>query len=197
VLGMSPVEGGLLLMRMMVGIPIGAVLGGWLTRRIGPTITALLGVLGCGVGLFLLARWQVDTSAAQRTLDLLVTGLGFGLQLAPITTVVVGWAGAALAGVASALVTVMRMIGMLVGVATLTSWGLDRFNGLVAGLPLPLPALGESAEVSQQHIAEYQQAVLNAALTVFAEIFTAAAIVCVLALLPALLLRLAPRPAYG
>ncbi|HET6317851.1 MAG TPA: MFS transporter [Chloroflexota bacterium] len=197
VLQMTPVDGGLLLMRLMVGIPVGAVLGGWLTRRIGPTIGALIGVIACGIGLALLARWQADTSMTERTLDLMLTGLGFGIQLAPITTVVVGWAGAALAGVAAALVTVMRTIGMLVGVATLTSWGLERFNGLVAGLPLPLPVLGESAEVSQQRIAEYQQAVLNAALLVFSEIFLAAAIVCVLAVVPALLLRLAPRPAYG
>jgi hypothetical protein len=43
----------------------------------------------------------------------------------------------------------------------------------------------------------YQEAVLNAALTVFNEIFIAAAVICLVALLPALLLR-SPRPAaYG
>ena len=90
----------------------------------------------------------------------------------------------------------MRMIGMLVGVATLTSWGLERFNGLVADLPLPLPALGESAEVSQQRLEAYQRVVLDASLTVFGEIFTAAAVVCVVALVPAALLRLQRQPAY-
>jgi MFS family permease len=196
VLQHSPVEGGLLLMRLMVGIPLGAIVGGWLMRGIGAAPTALGGVVACGVGLALLARWRPETSVDELTLELLLTGTGFGLQLAPITAVVVGWAGSARAGVASALVTVMRMIGMLVGVAALTSWGLERFNLLVADLPLPLPVLGEAAEISQQRMADYQRAVLDASLTVFNEIFSVAALVCVLALLPALLLRLPSRPAY-
>lgn len=196
VLQLNAVDGGLLLMRLMVGIPIGAVVGGWLTRRIGPALTSAVGVAACGVGLALLARWRPDTSMDEMTRDLMLCGLGFGLQLAPITAVVVGWAGSARAGVAAALVTVMRMIGMLVGVATLTSWGLERFNSLVADLPLPLPALGEAAEVSQRRLEAYQRAILDASLTVFGEIFSAAALVCVIALLPALFLRLAPRAAY-
>jgi len=196
VLRLTPVEGGLLLMRLMVGIPIGAVLGGWLTRRIGARLSGGLGVAACAVGLALMARWQPDTQPDEMTRDLLLTGLGFGLQLAPITSVVVGWAGAARSGVAAALVTVTRMIGMLLGVATLTSWGLDRFNGLVAGLPLPLPVLGESAEAGQQRIEAYRRAVLEAGLTVFGEIFTAAAVVSIIALLPAAFLRSPPRTAY-
>jgi MFS family permease len=190
----SAVEGGLLLMRMMAFIPVGAVLGGLLLRRIGPAATSCLGLAACAAGLWLLAQWRADTQSLQMTRDLALAGLGFGLQLAPLSAVVVTWAGAARAGVAAALVTVMRTIGMLIGVATLTSWGLDRFNGLVASLPLPLPALGEAAETTQQRLAEYQAAILEAGLTVFSEIFIAAASVCVIALLPALWLRL-PRHA--
>jgi MFS family permease len=197
VLQHSAVDGGLLLMRMMVGIPLGAVIGGWLARRVGPAPVAAVGVLACGVGLALLARWRPETSQEQLTLQLLVCGIGFGLQLAPIASVVVDWAGAARAGVASALATAMRMIGMLVGVATLTSWGLERFNVLVADLQLPLPVLGEEAAASQQRLEAYQQALLEASLTVFNEIFSAAALVCVVALVPALFLRLPARSAYG
>jgi hypothetical protein len=126
------------------------------------------------------------------TRDLVVAGLGFGLQLAPLTSVVVAWASPARAGVASALATVMRMIGMLVGLPSLTSWGLERFNSLVAGLALPFPLPGEAANISQARIQAYQQGVLDAGTLVFAEIFLVAAGVCVAALVPALLLRL-PR----
>jgi len=153
-------------------------------------------VLAAGGGLVLLARWRPETSLDDLTGYLLLCGIGFGLQLAPITSVVVAWAGAPRAGVASALVTVMRMIGMLVGIATLTSWGLDRFSALVADLPLPLPVLGESAEVSQARIDAYQRAIVAASVNVFSETFTAAAVVCLVALIPALLLRLPARPAY-
>ncbi len=196
VLQRSAVDGGLLLMRMMVGIPVGAVVGGALIRRIGSAFAASAGVLAAGGGLVLLARWRPETSLDDLTGYLLLCGIGFGLQLAPITSVVVAWAGAPRAGVASALVTVMRMIGMLVGIATLTSWGLDRFSALVADLPLPLPVLGESAEVSQARIDAYQRAIVAASVNVFSETFTAAAVVCLVALIPALLLRLPARPAY-
>jgi hypothetical protein len=196
VLQRSAVDGGLLLMRLMIGIPIGAVVGGGLIRRTGSAAAATVGVVAAGGGLVLLARWRPETNLADLTGYLLLCGIGFGLQLAPITNVVVGWAGAARAGVASALVTVMRTIGMLVGIATLTSWGLDRFSALVADLALPLPVLGESAEVSQARIDAYQQAIVEASVNVFSETFTAAAVVCLVALLPALMLRLPARTAY-
>jgi EmrB/QacA subfamily drug resistance transporter len=122
VLQHSPVEGGLLLMRLMIGIAVGALVGGWLTRRVGSAVTAAGGVVAAGVGLALLATWRPETSQQELTRTLFVGGFGFGVQLAPITSVVVGWAGGARAGVASALVTVTRMIGMLIGIATLTSW---------------------------------------------------------------------------
>jgi EmrB/QacA subfamily drug resistance transporter len=190
VLQRSAVDGGLLLMRLMLAIPVGAVVGGLLTRHLGPRPVAMLGVLSSGAGLLLLAGWRPDTPALEMSAHLAVAGLGFGLQLAPLTAVVVRWAGAARAGIASALVTVMRMIGMLLGLSALTSWGLERFNSLVANLPLPLPVLGEAPELAQQRLAAYQQAILDASLTVFSEIFVVAAGVCGIALLPALLLRL-------
>src|SRR5207247_9960811 len=64
VLQRTPVEGGLLLMRLMVGIPIGAVAGGWVARRIGPAMTGAAGMAACAVGLALLARWRQIGRAA-------------------------------------------------------------------------------------------------------------------------------------
>lgn len=182
-------DGGLLLMRLTAAIPVGALLGGLLARRLSYRLTAAGGLILSAAGLYLLSGWRPDTPIDRMTLDLVLAGAGFGLIIAPLTGAVVGWAGTARAGVAAALVTVTRMVGMMIGLSTLTAWGLARFNDLVADLPLPLPRPGEDAELLQQRVAEYQQAVLQASLSVFETIFLAAAVVCLLAVLPALLLK--------
>lgn len=61
-------------------------------------------------------------------------GLGFGLVIAPISTSALNAAPAAQAGVASSVVTVLRMTGMMLGLAALTSYGLARFRTLAAQL---------------------------------------------------------------
>ncbi|MBI4494584.1 MAG: MFS transporter [Chloroflexi bacterium] len=189
VLQRPAVEGGLLLMRLTVAIPVGALLGGLLARTLGYRLATAAGLGLSAAGLSLLAQWRPDTPLEQMTRDLALSGAGFGLIIAPLTAVVMAWAGPARAGVASALVTVMRMVGMTIGLSALTAWGLARFNALVANLPLPLPLLDEAPEALQQRLLDYQQRVLEATLAVFGEIFLAAALVCLLALVPALLLR--------
>lgn len=194
VLERSAPEGGWLLMRMTVAIPLGAVLGGLLARGLGYRAVAAGGLLLSALGLSLLAVWRPDTPEAQMTRDLATAGVGFGLLLAPVTAVVVGWAGVERAGVASALVTVMRMVGMTIGLSALTAWWLSRFNSLVADLPLPLPLADEDPVALAQRLEAYRQAILEASLTVFGEIFLAAAGVCLVALVPALFLRPAMSP---
>ncbi len=74
--GMTEIEGGLLLIRLTLMIPVGAVLGGWLADLVGYRITAVLGFLvSCG-GYLLVSRWSLDPTWVTTTRDLMISGLG-------------------------------------------------------------------------------------------------------------------------
>jgi hypothetical protein len=126
------------------------------------------------LGFFLMHFWPVQLGWLQLVLDTFPIGVGFGLVVAPLGTSTLNAAGAERGGVAAAVVTAARMIGMILGLAALTSWGLARFNQLLAATPL-----------RQRADATLITTLLH---QVYTEIFLAAAVLCVVALLPAALL---------
>lgn len=141
VLQRSVMDSGLALMRMTVMIPIGALLGGWLCGRITCRFTAVIGLLFTAVGFYLMSRWPIDVNWTQITISTVTAGMGFGLVIAPIGTTAINAVRSTQAGTASAVVTALRMLGMTLGLAALTSWALAYFKqrGLLHGND-PLPA---------------------------------------------------------
>ncbi|HEX6513631.1 MAG TPA: MFS transporter, partial [Chloroflexota bacterium] len=188
VLGRSPLEAGLALLRLTGLIPIGALAGGWLAARLRWDAIALGGLLLAATGFFLMSRWTLDVSDAAMTPGLMLAGLGFGLVIAPVTAAVLASVGEAHRALSAALLTVMRMAGMTVGLAALTSVAFFRFKQLVAGIPLPPAIPNPSAEEFAQRLAAYQAGIPNAALQVFTGIFLIAAVICLANCLLALLL---------
>jgi MFS family permease len=189
VLGWEPIASGLALLRLTALIPVGALAGGWLTRWLGCRVPAVAGCLLTALGLWLMHLWPVHVDELTVTIATTVAGLGFGLVIAPITTSAVNAAGAGRAASASAVVTVLRMVGMIVGLAALTAWGLSYFKALVAASPLPVAQPGEStAEFTARLQAYFDHVVVVAAHQVYTHIFAAAAVLCLIAALPALLL---------
>ena len=89
----------------------------------------------------------------------------------------------------ASLVVVARMLGMAVGVAVLSSWGVGHFQGLTEGVLLPLQAAGESTAEYRERVAEYQGQISQAGLDVFQNFFRGAAVLLLVAILPALGLR--------
>ena len=129
----SQLMAALVLVRFLIALPVGAVLGGYLVRWFSAGLVTALGMVCSAVGFVLMAQWDkhaLESFSVNGTL--LLCGLGFGLALAPVNAALLASTADAVHGVASALVVVARMIGMLVGISALTTIGLRRFYGAIA-----------------------------------------------------------------
>ncbi len=117
---------------------LGALVSGWLVRRVSIGLVTVGGVLAAAAALALMATWDPATTLATMAIALGLFGLGFGATVTPRSTAAVEALGPANFGVASATVTVARMIGMAVGLAVLTAYGsttIDRLTDQVFSTP--------------------------------------------------------------
>jgi MFS family permease len=184
---MTQIQGGLLLIRLTLMIPVGAVVGGWLADLVGYRVTAVLGFLTACGGYLLVSRWSLDPSGLTMTRDLMISGLGFGLVIGPIGASAISSAGAKWMATGSALVTVSRMVGMVVGLSAMSSWGVRRFNALAANITTPIVRPSGLTDAQWQATKDAASAATKAAAhTVFSEFFLVAAIVIGVAVIPAL-----------
>ncbi len=177
-------DAALALAPLTLGMALGAVFGGWFSDRVGYRLGTVLGLAVVVFGFILMAKWNV-TWQLPRDLPLLVpgsalTGLGFGLIIAPVGTAVIDWADREDIGVSAALVLILRLVGMTIGLAVLLQWGLGRFRDLTSGAPFD---------------SSYQKVVTTSLARVITEMFVISALLTALAQLPAIFL--ARRPSTG
>ncbi|WP_345840644.1 MFS transporter [Nocardioides sp. 616] len=134
--GDSQLSAALVLVRFLVALPVGAVLGGYLTRSWGPGRTTASGMALAAASFLLMSRWDITALESwSATVPLVLGGLGFGLALAPVNAAVLAFTDASVHGLTSALVVVSRMVGMLVGISALTTLGLRRYYAEQADIP--------------------------------------------------------------
>ena len=179
-------DSGLALLRLTAMIPVGALLGGWLCSRVTCRVTGVIGLLFTAVGFYLMSRWPIDVNWTQITISTVTAGLGFGLVIAPIGTTALNAVRARQAGMGSAIVTSLRMVGMMLGLAALTSWALAYFKELAGQYPsLPLSA---SAAQFTQWSKGYATHLIQSAHTVYSTVFFISMALCLIAILPAIFL---------
>lgn len=138
-------ESGWMLSALTVPMALAAVPGGWLTDQRGYRLPLGIGVSLATFGFVLMTSWTQATTYAQMVPHLMLTGIGFGLSMAPVTTAVVNASPARYRGTSSALVIVFRLIGMTIGVSGITTYSLRRAESLSQSLLAGVTDLSETA----------------------------------------------------
>ena len=178
----EPFTGAMWLLRMTGVIPLASVAGGWLLPRLGSRSLTVAGLLMVAAGLFLCSRWELGVDDPELTLQLLLAGVGFGLVIAPILHRALSAVGEDYRATGASLVTVSRMMGMTLGLAAMSAWGVEHFQVLTSGLEFPILQPGESSEAHAARLEQYSADLNTAGLTVFRNFFRAAAIISLAAI---------------
>jgi MFS family permease len=203
VFDLNTLDSGLLLVRLLLGLPVGAVLGGWLGGRIGRRWTAGAGLAIAAASFALMSGWgvrELESAVLPATLELFSCGLGFGLVIAPLSAAVLDLAPPGQHGLASSLVVLARTLGMVVGLASLTAFGLGRFQRIV--VDRHCDSISSSGSLRTQ-LNAFEACVRGALLQEYREIFLVVAGLCLLGGLLAVATlgsgrkqpRIEPRPA--
>jgi MFS family permease len=147
----GPPEQQVVLGTLAAAMAVGALASGFAVRLLSFRVVTLVGIAASAVGLGAMAGWTSATPIPAAAVAVGVFGLGFGLTVTPRSAAAVESAGRAAYGMASATVTVARMIGMAIGLAVLTAYGsttIDRLTARINASPeayqefLPADLLG-------------------------------------------------------
>ncbi|MFH8979885.1 MFS transporter [Streptomyces varsoviensis] len=129
--GYTPLQTGLLLIPLSVGLVVGAPLSRLATDRFGPRATIAAGIALMTVGFVGVIGLGAGTAVAWFVVDAFVLQLGFALVLAPGMTLASSSVPTERAGAGSALLNTLRQLGSALGVAVLGSVLWSRYSGLV------------------------------------------------------------------
>src|SRR5206468_4070382 len=178
---------GLVLTRFLLGVPVGALLGGLLAGWVGQRGSATLGLVVAAVAFLLMSSWDVhalDGAGIVASAELLTCGLGFGLVIAPLSTAALDQARGAEHGVASSLVVLARTVGMVLALSSLTAFGLARLQVILG--QRDYGAVAASGGSLRSSLTAYAACVRGGLLQEYREIFLIAAVLCGVAALLAL-----------
>ena len=184
----SAVRSGWLLTALTITMAATSYLGGAASARTGYRPPTVAGLVVGSLGLALMGlTWEPDTSAVTMALHLVLVGGGIGLVLAPTSTAMIDMASEDDRGTAAGLVILARLIGFSVGLASLTAWGLRRYDAMRA--EAELPAITDPGYADA--LAKATVDISTAALT---ETFLGAALVILVAVAVASLIGASSRP---
>ena len=121
VLGYSPLQAGVKMLPIAIGMVLASKLAIGLTRRLGTKFSVTLGLGTVAGALAMIATFDTVTTGLQIALALGALGLGMGFAMSPATEAIMGALPRAKAGIGSAMNDVVREVGGMLGIAVLGS----------------------------------------------------------------------------
>jgi EmrB/QacA subfamily drug resistance transporter len=149
--GFSPLQTGVRVVPLALGMFIGATTADRLVRAVGTTKVMLIGFLGIAAVGAIASFWEVNTVYWQLGVVFACLGFSLGYVAAPASDAVMGALPEARAGVGSAMNTVSRMFSGSLGVAVLgsilSSIYSSSFNRAISGIPgVPHEIIGPASD---------------------------------------------------
>jgi len=159
--------------------------GGVVARRRGEKWTAATGLVLVAIGYGLVWLGLRGGNYQWMLPGLALAGAGFGLVIAPIGATVLDAVPAADRGIAAGLTLVFRLLGMTIGISTLTSIGIHRLQTLTGRLETVVRRPGESTvEFLLRQNQFIEERVIPLSIQVIRETFLIAGLLALLAIIP-------------
>jgi EmrB/QacA subfamily drug resistance transporter len=203
--GYSPLEAGVRMLPLVLGIAVGASFSDRLVKRMGTNWVVSGGLVLLAGGLAALVFWQPETAYWIVGINLFVIAFGVGNVMAPSTDAVMGAVPEEKAGVGSAMNGVARMVAGALGAAIIGSLMYTIYGNMmtdaVAALPAPAAEAASDSVGAAIYLAEtlpdpYGQALASEAAVAFTDSFGWAILIGVGVALVAAILVAVYMPPY-
>jgi EmrB/QacA subfamily drug resistance transporter len=117
VLGFSILKVGLVMAASPIATLFVAPVSGALSDRIGTRPFAVCGMFLCAIGLYMMSGLEATSSVPDVIWRLIVCGVGSGMFQSPNNSAIMGSVPVMRLGVASGMISTMRTVGMVLGIA--------------------------------------------------------------------------------
>jgi predicted MFS family arabinose efflux permease len=142
VLGFDAMGAGLRLLPLIGGMIVGLALGDRISRKAGPKLAVMVGFAVAGAGLVVSAFTDIHDGTGFVETWLAIVGFGTGMALPPAMNAALGRLTGERSGVGSALITAIRQVGGVLGVAVLGSVLNSAYRDRLDLTGLPAAAAG-------------------------------------------------------
>ena len=146
VLGIDPIHTGTLMLPFALALLVASPLAGILSDKVGGKYVLLAGLVVLAASDALMGRFRVGTRGTELILPFVVMGLGMGMSMTPLTNLTLYGVSAEKAGGASGVLSTMRQIGAVMGIAVFSVVLQSSMVGSIGVHAREVPHLPPSAQ---------------------------------------------------